>query len=68
MPKYKKEAGRINLFKELDVENVVTLETSYFGCNSGGYSNQYFNIETLEEIGRDIIMVFYYFIIFQIWN
>ena len=63
MPKYKKGTGRINLFKELDVENVVTLETSYFGCNSGGYSNQYFNIETLEEIGRDIcngILLFHY--------
>ena len=63
MPKYKRGTGRINLFKELDVENVVTLETSYFGCNSGGYINQYFNIETLQEIGRDIcngILLFHY--------
>ena len=63
MPKYKKGTGRINLFKELDVENVVTLETSYFGCNSGGYVNQYFNVETLQEIGRDIcngILLFHY--------
>ena len=63
MPKYKKATGRINLFKELNVENVVTLETSYFGCNSGGYTNQYFNVETLQEIGRDIcngILLFHY--------
>ena len=63
MPKYKKGTGRINLFNELNVENVVTLETSYFGCNSGGYTNQYFTIETLKEIGRDIcngILLFHY--------
>ena len=54
MPKYKKGTGRINLFKELNVENVFTLETSYFGCNSGKYENKYFNSETLQEIGRDI--------------
>ena len=63
MPKYKKGTGRINLFKELNVENVVTLETSYFGCNSGGYTNQYFTVETLQEIGRDIcngILLFHY--------
>ena len=54
MPKYKKGTGRINLFKELNIENVLTLETSYFGCNSGGYENKYFNNETLQEIGRDI--------------
>ena len=63
MPKYKRGTGRINLFKELNVENVVTLETSYFGCNSGGYTNQYFTVETLKEIGRDIcngILLFHY--------
>ena len=63
MPKYKRGTGRINLFKELNVENVVTLETSYFGCNSGGYTNKYFTIETLKEIGRDIcngILLFHY--------
>ena len=63
MPRYKRGTGRINLFKELNVENVVTLETSYFGCNSGGYTNQYFTIETLQEIGRDIcngILLFHY--------
>ena len=63
MPRYKRGTGRINLFKELNVENVVTLETSFFGCNSGGYINQYFTIETLQEIGRDIcngILLFHY--------
>ena len=63
MPKYKRGTGRINLFKELNVENVVTLETSYFGCNTGGYINQYFNVDTLQEIGRDIcngILLFHY--------
>ena len=63
MPRYKRGTGRINLFKELNVENVVTLETSYFGCNSGGYINQYFTVETLQEIGRDIcngILLFHY--------
>ena len=63
MPKYKRGTGRIDLFRELNVENVVTLETSYFGCNSGGYENKYFTSETLQEIGRDIcygILLFHY--------
>ena len=63
MPKYKRGTGRINLFNELNVENVVTLETSYFGCNSGRYENKYFTSETLQEIGRDIcygILLFHY--------
>ena len=54
MPKYKKGTGRINIYKELNIENIVTLETSYFGCNQGEYINQYFNIDMLKEIGRDI--------------
>ena len=54
MPKYKYGTGRIRLFNELNIENIVTLETSYFGCNEGKYINQYFNIELLKEIGRDI--------------
>ena len=63
MPKYKKGTGRINLFNELNVENVFTLETSYFGCNSGTYQNKYFTSETLQEIGRDIcygILLYHY--------
>ena len=54
MPKFKKGTGRIRLFQELEIENIFTLETSYFGCNQGKYSNQYFNIDILKEIGRDI--------------
>ena len=54
MPKYKKGTGRIQLFNELSIENIFTLETSYFGCNQGKYNNQYFNIDILKEIGRDI--------------
>ena len=30
MPKFKKGTGRINLFNELNIENIFTLETSYF--------------------------------------
>ena len=54
MPKYKKGTGRIDLYGELNIENIVTLETSYFGCNAGDYNKQYFTIDTLKEIGRDI--------------
>ena len=54
MRKYKYGTGRIRLFNELNIENIVTFETSYFGCNEGKYINQYFNIELLKEIGRDI--------------
>ena len=54
MPKYKRGTGRINLYKELNIENIFTLETSYFGCNEGEYINQYFNTDKLKEIGRDI--------------
>ena len=56
MPKYKQGTGRINLFQELNIENVVTLETSYFGCINGCYTNKYFTTQTLKEIGRDICM------------
>lgn len=54
MPKSKIGTGRINLFNELKIENVYTLETSNFGCLNGDYANKYFNINTLLEIGRDI--------------
>ena len=54
MPKYKRGTGRINIYKELNIENIVTLETSYFGCIEGNYMNEYFNTEKLKEIGKDI--------------
>ena len=44
----------LNLFKEFNIENVVTLETSYFGCVKGNYPDQYFIVNSLGEIGRDI--------------
>ena len=54
MPKFKRGTGRINLYKELNIENIVTLETSFFGCNEGDYSNEYFNSDRLKEIGKNI--------------
>ena len=54
MPKFKKGTGRIHLFHELEIENIFTLETSYFGCDKGKYCNQYFNSDIFKEIGRDI--------------
>ena len=54
MPRFKKGTGRIQLFHALKIENIFTLETSYFGCNQGKYCNQYFNSDMLKEIGRDI--------------
>ena len=64
MPRYKKGTGRISLFQELDIDNIVTLETSYFGCNIKDYSNQYFTIDLLKEIGKDIcigLLYLYYY-------
>ena len=34
----------LNLFKEFNIENAVTLETSYFGCVKDNYAYQYFNV------------------------
>lgn len=56
MPKYKKGTGRIDLFNELGTENIVTLESSYFGCVTGKYQNQYFTTVILEEMGRDVCL------------
>ena len=60
MPKYKLSTERIALFNELDDEdnnNIVALETSFFGINrSGEYARNYFNSNLLKEIGRDICM------------
>jgi hypothetical protein len=60
MPKFKKGTGRIHLFEELNIENIFTLETSYFGCVNGKYSNQYLTVEKLQNIGRDICVGFLY--------
>ena len=56
MPKAKSGTGRIDLFKELNIENVFTIETSNFGCLSGEYANMYFNESSLMEIGRDVCL------------
>ena len=60
MPKYKLSTERIALFNELsdeDNNNIVALETSFFGINKNGeYSHLYFNTNLLKEIGRDICM------------
>ena len=60
MPKYKQSTERIVLFNELSEEdnnNIVALETSFFGINKNGeYSHLYFNTQLLKEIGRDICM------------
>lgn len=64
MPKYKRGTGRINLFNELDLNNIVTLETSFFGTNRTGELNRlYYTKELLKEIGRDIClgMLSYYY-------
>ena len=67
MPRYKLSTERISLFNELDDEdndNIVALETSFFGVNrSGEYSHLYFNSNLLKEIGRDIClgMLSYYY-------
>jgi len=67
MPKYKQSTGRISLFNELedeDNDNIVALETSFFGINrSGEYARNYYNSNLLKEIGRDIClgMLSYYY-------
>ena len=64
MPKYKRGTGRINLFNELGLNNIVTLETSFFGTNrTGEYNRYYFTKEILKSIGRDVClgMLSYYY-------
>ena len=60
MPKYKLSTERISLFNELndeDNDNIVALETSFFGINrSGEYARNYFNSSLLKEVGRDVCM------------
>ena len=60
MPKYKLSTERIALFNELydeDNNNIVALETSFFGVNrSGEYARTYYNSNLLKEIGRDVCM------------
>ena len=52
----KNGTGRVDLFRELNIENVFTLETSNFGASTGEYANKYFNAKSLLEIGRDVCL------------
>ena len=64
MPRYKKGTGRMRLFEELNLDNIVTLETSFFGTNRINDKNRfYFNKQMLKEIGKDIClgMLSYYY-------
>ena len=60
MPKYKLSTGRISLFNELedeDTNNIVALETSFFGTNRPGqYNNTFYNTDILKEIGRNVCL------------
>ena len=60
MPKFKLNTERITLFNELEEENndnIVALETSFFGVNRNGeYARTYFNSKLLKEVGRDLCM------------
>ena len=61
MEKFKKSTGRINLYNELNIENIFTLETSNFGCINKFYKNKYFSINMLKEIGIDLCMGILYY-------
>jgi hypothetical protein len=60
MHKFKLNTERITLFNELEEENndnIVALETSFFGVNRNGeYARTYFNSKLLKEVGRDLCM------------
>ena len=60
MPRFKLSTERISLFNELDDDNndnIVALETSFFGVNRNGeYARTYFNSKLLKEVGRDLCM------------
>lgn len=64
MPRFKSGTGRISLFRDLELNNIVTLETSFFGSNRPGqYHHVYFTPQIFQEIGRDIClgMLSYYY-------
>ena len=60
MPKYKISTERLSLFRELedsDNDNIIALETSFFGTYKGKEEkNYYFNSKLLNEIGRDVCL------------
>jgi hypothetical protein len=57
MPKYKTSTERLTLFRELkdiDNDNIIASETSFFGTRKGNNEkNYYYNTKLLNEIGRD---------------
>ena len=59
MPKYKHSTERLSLFRELqenDNNNIVALETSFFGTRKENEKNYYFNSKFLNDIGRDVCL------------
>ena len=59
MPKYKNSTERLSLFRELennDNNNIVALETSFFGTKKDNEKNYYFNSKILNDIGRDVCL------------
>ena len=59
MPKYKYSTERLSLFRELqdnDNNNIVALETSFFGTKKDNEKNYYFNSKLLNDIGRDVCL------------
>jgi hypothetical protein len=51
--KSKEATSRVNLFKELKIPNVFTMESSFCGNDEGPYAGYHFTIENLEQAGRD---------------
>ncbi|MCQ2819510.1 MAG: hypothetical protein MJ252_19785 [archaeon] len=60
MPKCKNGTGRIVIYRETGLENILCLENSYFGCLNGKYAGKYFTPKILCEIGRDICLSILY--------
>lgn len=62
MQKSKYGCARINLFNEIGITNIFTMEASFSGCNfvilyllsQGDNEFIHFNTSTLKEIGRDL--------------
>ena len=55
MPRYKKGTARINLFNEINVPNIFTIEASYLG-NSQQTNSLHWTTNQLEAMGRDICL------------
>lgn len=53
MQKDKEGTGRIVVFKDLNIQNSYTLESSFCGPTSGTYNDQHFTPTILRAIGAD---------------